>query len=147
LRDFSRWLQDDLGKRPSKLTWRLGKELYDQKFKLVMESDTTPELLLQEAESEMNFVRREMLALCESMHRQMYPAHGDHPEVRGREWENTIIGEVIAKISEDHAKRDQLQQAIESDLDNIKQFIRDKKIVSLGPRDNLKVIPTPPFMR
>src|SRR5262249_52560697 len=28
-----------------------------------------------------------------------------------------------------------------------KQFIREKKIVSLGPRDNLKVIPTPVFMR
>jgi hypothetical protein len=30
LKDFSKWLQDDLGKRPSKLTWRLGKEFYDR---------------------------------------------------------------------------------------------------------------------
>jgi len=26
LKDFSKWLQEDLGKRPSRLTWRLGKE-------------------------------------------------------------------------------------------------------------------------
>lgn len=147
LRDFSKWLQDDLGKRPSKLTWRLGKELYEQKFRLVMESDTTPEVLLGQAESEMSFVRRQMLAVAEPMHRQMYPSHGDHNELRGREPENAIIGEVIAKISEDHPKRDQLQQAIEADLESIKQFIREKKIVSLSTRDNLKVIPTPPFMR
>jgi uncharacterized protein (DUF885 family) len=36
---------------------------------------------------------------------------------------------------------------VEGDLENIKQFIRDKRIVSLGPRENLKVIPTPAFMR
>ena len=33
------------------------------------------------------------------------------------------------------------------DLVGIRQFIVDKKIVSLKARDNLKVIPTPPYMR
>ena len=32
-------------------------------------------------------------------------------------------------------------------MPGIRQFIIDKKIVSLKARDNLKVIPTPPFMR
>src|SRR5262249_59650245 len=80
LKDFSKWLQDDLGKRPSKLTWRLGKDLYEQKFKLVMESDTTPEVLLQQAEGEMRFVRMQMLAVALPRHRQIYPSHGDHTE-------------------------------------------------------------------
>ena len=61
LKDFSKWLQDDLSKRPSKLTWRLGKDLYDQKFKLVMETDITPEQLLADAESDLKAVRAEML--------------------------------------------------------------------------------------
>src|SRR6266496_4853254 len=61
LKDFSKWLQDDLGKRPSKLSWRLGKELYDQKFRLVMETDITPEQLLADAESDLKSVRAEML--------------------------------------------------------------------------------------
>ncbi|PYV73844.1 MAG: hypothetical protein DMG97_10285 [Acidobacteria bacterium] len=139
LKDFSKWLQDDLGKRPSKLTWRLGKELYDQKFKLVMETDITPDQLRS--------VRAEMLQLALPMHKQMYPDHGDHSDVTGRDRENLIIGEVLAKISDDHAQRDHLQLAIEADLESIKQFIREKKIVSLSPRENLKVIPTPPFMR
>ena len=42
LKDFSRWLRDDLGKRPSRLTWRLGKDLYGEKFKLVMETPIAP---------------------------------------------------------------------------------------------------------
>jgi uncharacterized protein (DUF885 family) len=147
LKDFSKWLQEDLGKRPSKRTWRLGKELYDQKFKLVMETDGTPEQLLADAESDLKSVRAEMLQLALPMHAQMYPNHADHSDVTGRDRENLIISEVLSKISDDHAQRDHLQQAVEADLENIKQFIRDKKIVSLSARENLKVIPTPPFMR
>src|SRR5215470_10062844 len=147
LKNFSTWLQNDLGKRPSKLTWRLGKEFYGEKFKLVMETDITPEQLLADAESDLKSVRAEMLQLALPMHKQMYPDHSDHSDVSGRDRENLIIGEVLARISDEHPKRDQLQQAIEADLENIKQFIREKKIVSLSPRENLKVIPTPPFMR
>jgi uncharacterized protein (DUF885 family) len=147
LKDFSKWLQDDLGKRPTHRTWCLGKELYDQKFRLVMETDVTPEQLLADAEQELKAVRAEMLQLALPMHAKMYPTHGDHPDLNGRDRENKIIGEVLDRISEEHPRRDQLQQTIEANLEGIKQFIREKKIVSLPTRDNLKVIPTPPFMR
>jgi uncharacterized protein (DUF885 family) len=147
LQDFSRWLQDDLGKRKSKLDWRLGKSLYDQKFKLVMETSVTPEQVLANAEVELKSVRAEMLELSLPMHARLYPGHGDHSDLTGRERENRIISEVLEKISDDHPQRDHLQEAIEADLESIKQFIRDKKIVSLSSRENLKVMPTPPFMR
>jgi uncharacterized protein (DUF885 family) len=147
LKGFSAWLQDDLGKRPSKLTWRLGKEFYGQKFKLVMETPVTPEQLLADAEQELKSVRGEMLQLATPMHKEMYPDHSDHSDVSGRDRENLIISEVLEKISQNHAQRDHLQQAVEADLESIKQFIREKKIVSLSTRENLKVIPTPSFMR
>ena len=52
LKDFSTWLKDDLAKQPNDRSWRLGKELYDKKFRLVMEADITPEqLLLSDAEA------------------------------------------------------------------------------------------------
>ncbi len=147
LKDFSKWLREDLGKRPSRLTWRLGKEFYEQKFKLVMETDLTPEQLLADAVEELKAVRAEMLQLALPMHGQMYPSHGDHPEVTGRDRENLIIGEVLQKISDDHTRRGELMQTIQADLGMIEQFIREKKIVTLGSRNNLKVIPTPVFMR
>ena len=147
LQDFSRWLQDDFAKRRSRLDYRLGQVLYDQKFKLVMETSVTPEEVLDSAEKEMTAVRAEMLELALPMHAQMYPDHGDHSDLKGRDRENKIIGEVLDKIAEDHPRRDRLQASIEADLETIKQFIREKKIVSLSDRENLKVIPTPPFMR
>jgi uncharacterized protein (DUF885 family) len=88
-----------------------------------------------------------MLQIALPMHKQMYPDHSDHSDLKGRERENMIIGEVLHRISDDHCKPDQLQATIEADLENIKQFIREKKIVSLSSRENLKVIPTPQFMR
>jgi len=147
LKDFSRWLQDDLSKRKASRTWRLGKDFYDQKFKYVMQASLSPEQLLADAERDVETVRAEMLELATPMHREMYPEHGDHSELSGRDRENAIIGEVLKKISDDHPRRDQLIEAVKRDLDSIKQFIREKKIVALSARDNLKVIPTPPFLR
>jgi len=147
LKDFSQWLQNDLAKRPSHLTWRLGKESYDQKFRLVMETEVTPEQVLADAEEGLRSVRAEMLDLALPMHAKMYPDHTDHSDLSVHERQNLIITEVLRKISDEHPRPDQLQQTIEADLESIKQFIREKKIVSLGTRDNLKVIPTPPFER
>jgi uncharacterized protein (DUF885 family) len=147
LKDFSLWLQNDLAKRPSRLTWRLGKELYDQKFKLVMGTDVTPGQVLADAEEGLRLVRAEMLELALPMHKQMYPDHSDHSELSVHDRQNLIITEVLRNISAEHPRPEDLQKTIESELQSIKQFIREKKIVSLGTRDNLKVIPTPMFER
>jgi uncharacterized protein (DUF885 family) len=147
LHDFSTWLLLDFAKRPSKGSWRLGEPLYDEKFRLVMETPVTPQQVLADAEQEMAGVRAEMLDLALPMHAQMYPAHTDHAELPVHQRQNLIVSEVLTKISDDHTTRDQLQKTIESQLANITQFIRDKKIVSLSSRDNLKVIGTPGFLR
>ena len=147
LKQFSEWLKSNFSEQPANRSWRLGKELYDQKFKLVMETSVTPEQVLADAEQGLQSVRAEMLHLALPMHKQMYPDHSDHSELTSHDRENLIISEVLTKISDDHPRRDQLQAAIEADVEGIKQFIREKKIVSLNTRDNLKVIPTPMFMR
>src|SRR6202046_1640067 len=147
LKGFSQWLQNDLAKRPSRLTWRLGKELYDQKFRLVMETDVTPEQVLAGAEEGLRWARAERLDLALPMHAKMYPDHTGHSDLSGHERQNLNITEVLHRISGEHPRPEQLQQTIEADLESIKQFIREKKIVSLGTRDNLKVIPTPLFER
>jgi uncharacterized protein (DUF885 family) len=147
LESFSKWLHDDYGPRKSAVTWRLGNPLYAEKFRLLMETPVTPDQMLASAEQEMRDVRADMLRLAEPMHQQMYPTHSDHSDLQGEARENLIISEVLARISDDHVKPADLQTHIEGDLASIIAFIREKKIVDLGPRNNLKVIPTPPFMR
>jgi uncharacterized protein (DUF885 family) len=147
LKNFSKWLQDDLAKRKTDRTWRLGKELYAEKFRLVMETPVTPDQVLSEAEAELKKTRAEMLQIALPLHKQYFPDHDDHASLSPQERENKVIGEVLHKISDDRPKRDDLMQTVKDDLVGIRQFIIDKKIVSLKSRDNLKVIPTPPFMR
>ena len=147
LKDFSQWLQNDIAKRKTDRTWRLGKELYAEKFRLVMETDITPDQVLAEAEREFKKTRTEMLELALPLHKQYYPDHDDHANLGQQERENTIIGEELNKIAEDHPKRDDLIRTAKDDLVGIRQFIIDKKIVSLKSRDNLKVIATPEFER
>lgn len=147
LQDFSKWLHDVYGPRASKVTWRLGTTLYAEKFRLLMETPVSPAQMLVSAEQEMREVRADMLRLAEPMHKQMYAEHGDHADLRGEEREDLIIGEVLSRISDEHVRPAELQSHIEGDLADIIEFIRQKKIVDLGLRNNLKVIPTPPFMR
>ncbi len=147
LKNFSAWLQTDLAKRKTDRTWRLGKELYGEKFHLVMETPVTPDQALAEAESALAKTRAEMLEIALPLHKEYFPDHDDHSSLSGKERENTIIGEVLKKISDDHPRRDDLMQTVKDNLVGIRQFILDKKVVSLKSRDNLKVIPTPPFMR
>ena len=147
LKNFSRWLEGDLAKRKTEHTWRLGKDLYAEKFRLVMETPITPDQVLADAERELKRTRAEMLEIALQLHKQYFPEHDDHASLSAQQRENKVIGEVLQRISEDHPKRDDLTQTVKDDLAGIQQFIIEKKIVSLKSRDNLKVIPTPPFMR
>ena len=146
LKDFSGWLESDLVKRKTDRTWRLGKELYAEKFRLVMETSITPDQVLAQAQEAFTKTRSEMLQLALPLHKEYYPDHDDHTSL-GQQRENKIISEVLAKIADDHPKRDDLMQTAKDDLVGIRQFIVDKKIVSLKSRDNLKVIATPEFER
>ena len=147
LKSFSAWLQDDLAKRKSDCTWRLGKDLYAEKFRLVMETPITPDQVMAEAENALKQTRAEMLQLALPLHKQYFPDHDDHASLSQQERENKIIGEVLQKISDDRPKPQDLIPTVKTDLVGIQQFIIEHKIVSMNSNENLKVIETPAFMR
>ena len=99
LQDFSKWMQNDLAKRKTDRTWRLGKEWYAEKFRLVMETPVTPDEALADAEAALKKTRAEMLAIALPLHKQYFPDHDEHTGLAPRERENKIIGEVLHKIS------------------------------------------------
>ncbi len=145
LKEFNNFLKTNKNLSGSEDAWRLGK-FYDDKFKYVMETSVTPVDLLEEAEKDFKEVRSEMLSIATPMHEKWF-GKKDVQDADDTARENRIIGEVLKKISDEHPKRDQLLKAVEADLAGIKKFIADKKIVTLSARNNLKVIPTPPYLR
>jgi uncharacterized protein (DUF885 family) len=148
LTDFNMWMQNDLAKRPTNgRTWRLGPELYAQKFHYVIETSVEPDKLLGDAEAELKRLRAEMLQIALPLYAKMYPGQDDYANLPQEERENRIITAVLNKVSDERPQRDQLFEVVRADVKECTDFIREHKIVTLSSRDNLKVIPTPEFQR
>src|SRR3954464_13273540 len=93
LKDFSAWMDDVLAKRKTERNWRLGKDWYAKKFKVVMETDETPEQLAAAADAELTKQRGQMLELAVPLHKQWYPQHTDHSDSSAAERENVVLKE------------------------------------------------------
>jgi uncharacterized protein (DUF885 family) len=123
LRSFTAYLKDDLSKKTS--DWRLGKEQYARKFADMLISGKTPEEVLSEAESALQETRKEMAKLA-----------APH-----------TIREALDAIAKQHTTPDHFMEQARQDLDLATAFVREKHLVTFPARSNLKVIPTPEFMR
>lgn len=146
LEAFNRWMETELKLRAGG-TWRLGRRLYALKLRYALGTDLTPAQILRDAERELVRVRGEMLRRATPLHAEWFPEHGDHRELAGEARENLLIGEVLERISQDHARRDQLFAEARQNVADLMAFLREKKLLSLSGRENLQVIETPLFMR
>jgi uncharacterized protein (DUF885 family) len=153
---FSTWLKDDLAKRPHHRTWRTGPELYAEIFRYSLGPGTkeTPQSVLAAAETALTSIRAQMLKIAVPLHAKWFPEHGDHaelqsnkPGVKNDAWENKIISEVINRINDDHTTPDHLLDEVTTQAHDARQFIAEKNLLTLSPRDNMKIIPTPSFLR
>jgi uncharacterized protein (DUF885 family) len=148
LRGFNRFLQNELPKRTRGTPdWRLGAELYRTKFKLNLATDRTPDEVLKDAETRLKEVRARMLELSAPLHTAMFPGHGDHGDLKGDERLNKVVREVLDHIAENHSTPAGYLDDARKDLDEARNFVRAKNLLTLPGRDNLQVIPTPEFER
>ncbi|HTR36141.1 MAG TPA: DUF885 domain-containing protein [Bryobacteraceae bacterium] len=123
LRDFTKFLQDDLSKKTS--DWRLGKEKYDKKFAYTLVSGKPPEQVLAEAEASLKDVREQMAKLAAPQ----------------------TVRQALDKIAKDQSTPATYMDQAKKDLADATAFVREKHLVTLPAGGNLEVIPTPVFMR
>jgi uncharacterized protein (DUF885 family) len=128
-------------------SWRLGSQNYQTKFRYALETGGDAPAALAEAENQLKVVRARMLGLALPLHRQMNPSHGDHADLAGDVRESRVIGEVLDKIAERHSTPESYMDDARHDLDEARAFVQAKHLLTLPPRSNLQVIPTPEFMR
>jgi uncharacterized protein (DUF885 family) len=148
LRDFNRFLQSVLPHRGrDNPDWRLGAEHYASKFKLNLATDRTPDQVLKDAQDRLKAVRAQMLELSLPLHAAMYPGHGDHGDLKGDERENKVVREVLDRIAEKHSTPASYMDDARKDLDEARDFVRAKNLLTLPDHSNLQVIPTPEFER
>ena len=142
---YSQFVKDQLPKRAQR-DWRMGKQRFDAKYRYYLQVSGTPNDLLRAAEDSMRVTRQEMLKLSEPLHKAWFPSHS-HVNLANDARINAIVGEVLAKIGAEHVSRDSLVREGEQDVAMLEKFVRDHRILSLADFSNLRVIPTPLFMR
>jgi uncharacterized protein (DUF885 family) len=123
LRGFSIWLDMSLAKKTS--DWRLGKARYAKKFRFVLATGKTPEMLLQEAEADLVKTRGEMVLLASPK----------------------TVEQALADVALRHATPATYMSAAKQSLATATAFVKAKNLVTLPPNANLQVIETPVFMR
>ncbi|HXB71359.1 MAG TPA: DUF885 domain-containing protein [Candidatus Acidoferrales bacterium] len=146
MRKFESFLTHSLAARKEE-TWRLGGDRYSRKFRFALESGIEADTTLQNAERELTAVRARMLELALPLHRTFYPSHKDHTEVLGPERENLVIGETLNRIAERHSTGESFMDDARKNVDEARNFVQEKHLLTLPAHANLQVIPTPEFMR
>jgi uncharacterized protein (DUF885 family) len=136
LKEFNRFLTEMLPKRKQGKEapdWRLGEDTYKLKFRFALETDLTPEQVLQTAESDLKRVRSEMFEISKQL-----GATGD---------ENHAIREALDKIAQNHSTPATYLDDARADLAEARAFVQQKNLLTLPAGGNLQVIETPEFMR
>jgi uncharacterized protein (DUF885 family) len=123
LNGFNHWLEDHLAEKVS--DWRLGKELYAKKFRLVLATGKTPEALLAEAEADLVKTRAEIARLAAPQ----------------------TVEQALADVARQHAMAATFIPSAKQALATATAFVKSKDLLALPPNANLEVIETPVFMR
>jgi uncharacterized protein (DUF885 family) len=149
LDSYAAWLKDDLAHRPHTVTWRTGPAAYAKIFAFALGPGTheTTDSVLASAEGDLLRVRAEMYALALPLHQQWFQGHGSHSELSGDALQNKVIAEVIDRINQDHVEPGQLLEKVKADAGGIRAFIAQKDLLTLSDRDNMRIVPTPVFLR
>jgi uncharacterized protein (DUF885 family) len=136
---FGDWLGGELLPRATG-DFRLGAELYGQKFRHALKTDLTPDELEARAASAYDRVRGEMVRLA----RELWPAWvGDEPMP---DEGDRLVRRVLDAIAAEHPRADELLDFCRAETGRIEAFIRERDLIGL-PDEPMQIVWTPKFLR
>ncbi|HEX4622139.1 MAG TPA: DUF885 domain-containing protein [Myxococcaceae bacterium] len=121
--------------------WQLGAELYAKKFPLALQTDLTPDQLVERATQAFQSTRAELYAVARPFLKMAPPANADLKA------QATAIRSAQAMLVEDHPKPDALVQAHADALAKLRELISQKGLLGLPPAETLSVLPMPEYKR
>ena len=138
---YATFVRDRLPRRPQ-ADWRMGEARFAAKWRDVLQVSRSPAEMFARATARLAEDRAEMLRLAGPLHAQWFPAHR-----HGADSLNPVVSEVLARIGEEHANQDSLLVQAQHDVAALEDVVRRRRLLSLDDFSNLRVIPTPVFMR
>ena len=120
-------------------TFRLGKELYEQKFAYDIQSGSTAEQTYQKALA----AREELLANMDKLSDELWDkTMGGAARPADR---YAKIGAVIAKLSERHVAREDFVNEIKREIPVLQDWVTSHDLLTLDPKKPLEVRATPAY--
>lgn len=120
--------------------FRIGKDLFEQKFKYEIYSSYTAEQIYHIAMQRKTEIQDSMYKLS----RELWPKYfGKKPMPENR---LSAIAMMIETLSLSHCQRDSFLQTIQKQIPELEKFINEKQLLYLGPSKPLVVRQTPPYM-
>ncbi len=122
-------------------SFRIGEELYNQKFQFDIQSGYSAQELYEIAMQEKTAIHQKMFAIAERLWAKYFP------KTRAPEDKMMKVEILIDEISQKHVKRDEFMDAIKKQLPELVDFVKEKDILYLDPSKPLEVRATPEYMR
>ncbi len=138
IKAYTEWLKVLKNDHPR--SFRLGKELYETKFKYNIQSELTAQQIVNAALERKKYLHRAMAKIS----KQLWPKYfGTKPMPADS---IDLIAQVIDTISTQHVKPDDFQSTIETILPKLTAFVKAKDLVTLDPSKPLVVRKEPGYM-
>ncbi len=139
LRSFGDWLKTDLLPRSSG-DFRLGKDLYEKKFHLRLDTDMNPDVLLALAEVDLESTTEKMRSIATTLHPRLMPG------VPVPEDPSVLIRSVLARLADDRPDDATIVDQARADLKEVEGFVASKGLVTM-PTEPIEIIVMPEFQR
>ncbi|MEM7155336.1 MAG: DUF885 domain-containing protein [Myxococcota bacterium] len=129
--------------------WRLGKENFQRKLALTLQTELSADEIRRMAIFEHAQIRQRMFTIASELAAVLFTPGRRRAIVRGSgtDPQTAITGAVLQVLSNNRVTPPDLRDRIESNLTRLDQFVRDESLVTLDDEEVLEVIWTPPHQR
>ncbi len=122
-------------------SFRLGRDLYPQKFAFEIQSGDTAEALYERALAEKDVLHGRMRTLAEILWPKYFPNEAAPSDALD------LIGRVIARLADNHVAPAELLDEVKRQIPELERFVTEHGLVELDPSKPLIVRETPPHKR
>jgi uncharacterized protein (DUF885 family) len=138
IKAYAEWLKALKNDHPR--SFRLGKQLYEDKFKYDIQSESTAQQVFNAAMTRKKYLHRQMTQLS----RKLWPKYFGTKAMPSDSLE--MIAEVLDTLSAKHAEPGEFQSAIANQLPKLTAFVKAKDLLTLDLGKPLEVRKEPGYM-
>jgi uncharacterized protein (DUF885 family) len=138
IKAYATWLKALKNDKPR--SFRLGKDLYESKFKYEIQSESTAQQIFNAAVERKKYLHREMAKIS----KKLWPKYFGTKAMPADSLE--LIAKVIDTLSSKHAEPGDFRSAIEKQIPKLTAFVKSKDLVTMDPAKPLIVRREPGYM-